>query len=81
MTDAQKQADEGRCTKAAVDAAERPRGSAFLAVCIAEKSGIAADEIEPLLARIGTMIALTSTVDRCRVCGETKKVTSRCALD
>ena len=32
VTDAQKQADEGQCTKAAVDAAEGPRGSAFLAV-------------------------------------------------
>jgi hypothetical protein len=32
VTDAQKQTDEGQCTKAAVDAAEGPRGSAFLAV-------------------------------------------------
>ena len=31
-TDAQKQADEGQCTKAAIDAAEGPRGSAFIAV-------------------------------------------------
>jgi len=32
VTDAQKQADEGQCTKAGLDAAEGPRGSAFLAV-------------------------------------------------
>jgi hypothetical protein len=32
VPDAQKQADEGQCTKAAVNAAEGPRGSAFLAV-------------------------------------------------
>jgi hypothetical protein len=42
--------------------------------CIAEKSVIATDEIEPLLARIATRIAITSAVDRCRACGETKKV-------
>ena len=42
--------------------------------CIAEKSGIVAEEVDPLLARIATRIAITSTVDRCRACGETKKV-------
>jgi hypothetical protein len=43
--------------------------------CIAEKSSIAAEqEVEPLLARIATRIAITSAVDRCRACGETKKV-------
>ena len=42
--------------------------------CVAEKSAIVADEIEPLLARIATRIAITSAVDRCRACGETKKV-------
>jgi hypothetical protein len=42
--------------------------------CIAQKSAIAADEVEPLLARIATKVAITSAVDRCRTCGETKKV-------
>jgi hypothetical protein len=42
--------------------------------CIAEKSGIRHGDVEPLLARIATTIALTSTVERCRACGETKKV-------
>jgi hypothetical protein len=42
--------------------------------CVSEKSGIAADEVEPMLARIATRIAVTSAVDRCRACGETKKV-------
>jgi hypothetical protein len=42
--------------------------------CIAEKSSIHADEIEPLLARIATKVAITSAVDRCRACGETKNV-------
>jgi len=42
--------------------------------CVAEKPAIRADEIEPLLARIATRIAITSAVDRCRACGETKKV-------
>jgi hypothetical protein len=42
--------------------------------CIAEKSSIAAEQVEPLLARIATRIAITSAVDRCRACGETKKV-------
>jgi hypothetical protein len=32
VTAAQKQADEAECTKAGLDAAEGPRGSAFLAV-------------------------------------------------
>jgi hypothetical protein len=42
--------------------------------CIAEKSSIAAEQVEALLARIATRIAITSAVDRCRACGETKKV-------
>jgi hypothetical protein len=42
--------------------------------CIAEKSAFRTDEIEPLLSRIATRIAITSAVDRCRACGETKKV-------
>jgi hypothetical protein len=32
ITGEQKKADEARCTQAAIDAAEGPRGSAFLAV-------------------------------------------------
>jgi len=32
MTEAQRQADEAECTKAALDVAGGPRGSAFLAV-------------------------------------------------
>jgi hypothetical protein len=32
VTDAQRQADEAECTKAGLDTAEGPRGSAFLAV-------------------------------------------------
>jgi hypothetical protein len=42
--------------------------------CVAEKSAIVAEEIERLLARIAARIAVTSAVDRCRACGETKKV-------
>lgn len=42
--------------------------------CISQKSNIAAAEVEPLLARIATKIAITSAVDRCRACGETKKI-------
>ena len=32
VTESQRQADEGQCTKTALGAAEGPRGSAFLAV-------------------------------------------------
>jgi hypothetical protein len=42
--------------------------------CIAEKSRISRGNVEPLLGRIGTNIALTTTVDRCRACGRTVKV-------
>jgi len=49
---------------------ERP----LCVACISEKSAIPSDEIEPLLARIATRIAMTSAVERCRACGETKKV-------
>jgi hypothetical protein len=38
------------------------------------EAAIAAAEIEPLLARIATRIAIPRAVDRCRACGETKKV-------
>ena len=34
--------------------------------CIAEKSAFRTDEIEPLLSRIATRIAITSAVDRCK---------------
>ena len=44
--------------------------------CIAKTSRIRRGDVEPRLARIGTTIALTSTVDRCRVCARTTDVHS-----
>ena len=44
--------------------------------CIAERSGLAVAEVEPLLTRIGRTIAITLAVDRCRGCGRTESVYS-----
>jgi hypothetical protein len=44
--------------------------------CIADKSGIALADVEPLLHRIGTSIAIDRAVDRCRGCGRIVEVFS-----
>ena len=44
--------------------------------CIADKSGIALADVEPLLQKIGTTITLHHAVDRCRGCGRIIKVYS-----
>jgi GDP-D-mannose dehydratase len=51
-------------------------GRPLCVYCIADKSGVALAEIEPLLTRISKTIALTRIVDRCRVCGRTDRVYS-----
>jgi hypothetical protein len=44
--------------------------------CICSKSGVALTEIDAVLNRIGKVIALVRTVDRCRGCGRTDRVYS-----
>ena len=39
--------------------------------CIAAKSGLPADTIDGVLQRIGRVLNLQRTVERCRACGET----------
>jgi hypothetical protein len=42
--------------------------------CIAQKSGVSCDEVEPLLTTIGKTIGLIRVVDRCHACGRTDRV-------
>ena len=44
--------------------------------CIATKSGLSTSVIDSTLATAATVLELHRQTDRCRVCGETKRVVS-----
>lgn len=74
-------------TRAAPWGTRVPEKGALLAVlimerplcmtCIAERTGLETGEIQSLLARIGRTVAVSSSTDRCRACGQSTMVFGR----